>query len=101
MVKIGIGPLENYRSVSLADAPKQTICAVGFITVVVLFVAGQFEFNFGDSEVLMIFLFLVTAPYVLTTRRVFRPSRVERASSSRMKQCILNILFLTVAFVVD
>jgi hypothetical protein len=29
-------------------------------------VAGQFEFNFGDSEVLMIFLFLVTAPYVLS-----------------------------------
>ena len=27
--------------------------------------AGLFEFNFGDSEVLMVFLFLVSAPYAL------------------------------------
>jgi O-antigen ligase len=43
----------------------QTIYAVGFISVVVLFLAGLFEFNFGDSEVLMIFLFLVSAPYAV------------------------------------
>jgi O-antigen ligase len=42
----------------------QSIYAIGFLSVVVLFIAGMFEFNFGDSEVLMIFLFLVSAPYV-------------------------------------
>jgi putative inorganic carbon (HCO3(-)) transporter len=65
MVKLGLDHWKAYKRF-FADALKRTICAVGFITVVVLFVAGQFEFNFGDSEVLMIFLFLVTAPYVLS-----------------------------------
>jgi putative inorganic carbon (HCO3(-)) transporter len=33
-----------------------TACALGLVT------SGMFEFNFGDSEILMLFLFLVTAP---------------------------------------
>ena len=78
MVKIGMDHWKNYRRF-LGDATKQTICAIGFITVVVLFVAGQFEFNFGDSEVLIIFLFLVTAPYVLTTRQSFSSTREPTA----------------------
>ena len=82
MVKIGMDHWKNYRR-SLGDAAKQTICAIGFITVVVLFVAGQFEFNFGDSEVLIIFLFLVTAPYVLTTSRSFRPPRESSAPTQQ------------------
>ncbi|MFN8005674.1 MAG: O-antigen ligase family protein [Terriglobia bacterium] len=49
----------------LKDAAKKTICAIGLIAVIVLFVGGQFEFNFGDSEVLMVFLFLAIAPYAL------------------------------------
>jgi O-antigen ligase len=65
MLKFGFDHWKGYKR-SFKDAPKRTICAIGFITVVVLFVAGQFEFNFGDSEVLMVFLFLVTAPYVLS-----------------------------------
>jgi O-antigen ligase len=47
---------------------KKTIYAIGFLSVLVLFLAGLFEFNFGDSEVLMIFLFLVSAPYALEQR---------------------------------
>ena len=35
----------------------------------VLFLAGLFEFNFGDSEVLMVFLFLVSAPYALSNEQ--------------------------------
>jgi hypothetical protein len=30
---------------------------------VALVVAGMFEYNFGDSEVLTLFLFLMSAPY--------------------------------------
>ncbi len=41
----------------------RAIQAIGLIAVLVLFLAGLFEFNFGDSEVLMIFLFLISAPY--------------------------------------
>ena len=42
-----------------------------------LFVAGLFEFNFGDSEVLMVFLFLVSAPYALESSR--EPALAKRA----------------------
>jgi len=44
----------------------QAIQAIGLVAVIVLFLAGFFEFNFGDSEVLMIFLFLVAAPYAVS-----------------------------------
>ncbi|MBI4456996.1 MAG: O-antigen ligase family protein [Acidobacteria bacterium] len=33
--------------------------------IVALLVAGMFEYNFGDSEVLTLFLFVVTSPYVV------------------------------------
>jgi putative inorganic carbon (hco3(-)) transporter len=51
---------------TVATDQARTISAVGFTAVVVLFLAGFFEFNFGDSEVLMVFLFLVSAPYALS-----------------------------------
>jgi putative inorganic carbon (HCO3(-)) transporter len=44
----------------------QAVQAIGFLSVIVLFLAGLFEFNFGDSEVLMIFLFLISAPYAVS-----------------------------------
>lgn len=53
---------------SKGDSQQTSLYAIGFASVVVLFLAGLFEFNFGDSEVLMIFLFLVSAPYTLQSR---------------------------------
>ena len=44
---------------------EKSIHAGGFLSLLGLFLAGLFEFNFGDSEVLMVFLFLVSAPYAL------------------------------------
>jgi putative inorganic carbon (hco3(-)) transporter len=35
----------------------------GLAVVVAMFAAGMFEYNFGDSEFLMLFLILVTLPY--------------------------------------
>jgi putative inorganic carbon (hco3(-)) transporter len=35
---------------------------------VALMTAGMFEYNFGDSEVLTLFLFIMTAPYAFTGR---------------------------------
>jgi hypothetical protein len=32
-------------------------------------VAGMFEYNFGDSEVLMLFLFIMSAPYAFQESR--------------------------------
>ena len=37
--------------------------AAGLAAVVAMFEAGLFEYNFGDSEFLMLFLFLITLPF--------------------------------------
>jgi O-antigen ligase len=44
---------------------KQTrfMAAVGLAAVVSMLAAGMFEYNFGDSEFLMLFLILVTLPF--------------------------------------
>jgi len=36
---------------------------IGVASVVALLAAGLFEYNFGDSEVLMLFLLIATLPY--------------------------------------
>lgn len=51
---------------SMSQSDEKTIHAIAFVSVLSFFLAGLFEFNFGDSEVLMIFLFLVSAPYAVT-----------------------------------
>jgi len=60
----------GYRLLSLGrirtDSFEQALCWGGCACVLALVAAGLFEFNFGDSEVLMLFLFLGTAPFVLT-----------------------------------
>ena len=40
----------------------RTLAASGLATVMALLIAGLFEYNFGDSEVLMLFLIIVTLP---------------------------------------
>ena len=45
-----------------ANGPERFLAAAGLATVVALLTAGLFEYNFGDSEVLMLFLIVVTLP---------------------------------------
>jgi O-antigen ligase len=40
-----------------------SIATTGFACVIAMLAAGMFEYNFGDSEFLMLFLVLVTLPY--------------------------------------
>ena len=44
---------------------------------VALLVAGMLEYNFGDSEVLTLFLFIMSAPYAFTIRRSETVSKVH------------------------
>ncbi len=66
MVKLAGDHWRRFRRTLAADNTRP-FAAVGFAAVLVLFLAGLFEFNFGDSEVLMVFLFLVSAPYALSS----------------------------------
>ncbi len=50
-----------------------SIAMAALAAVVAMVAAGMFEYNFGDSEFLMLFLLLVTLPYAadrLTEGRV-------------------------------
>src|SRR5471030_190602 len=44
------------------NAGQRELAATALATVIALLTAGLFEYNFGDSEVLMLFLTLVTLP---------------------------------------
>ncbi|MBI4445889.1 MAG: O-antigen ligase family protein [Acidobacteria bacterium] len=63
------GPIRLLRTDCLHEGSgicqAQAIAAVA--AVAALFVAGLFEYNFGDSEILVLLLFLVTAPHVFSS----------------------------------
>ena len=50
--------LRKVRSSALPSLPTAALAGV-----VAMLAAGMFEYNFGDSEFLMLFLLLVTLPY--------------------------------------
>ena len=51
------GPLE-WRS----SGQQRVLAATALATIAALLTAGLFEYNFGDSEVLMLFLIIVSLP---------------------------------------
>jgi O-antigen ligase len=46
--------------------PAKAVAGAGAAALVAMLVAGLFEYNFGDSEFLMLFLGLITLPYAAT-----------------------------------
>jgi len=56
----------------------RVLAATGLAAVVAMLAAGLFEYNFGDSEFLMLFLVLVTLPFA--AHRDARPGRGIRLS---------------------
>lgn len=52
----------------LRTGEHKAIAGAGVAAMVAMLVAGLFEFNFGDSEFLMLFLGLITLPYAASLR---------------------------------
>jgi O-antigen ligase len=48
---------------------QKMLAAMGLATVTSMLAAGMFEYNFGDSEFLMLFLILVTLPFAAIRSR--------------------------------
>ena len=46
-----------------AAGAQRPLAAAALATIVALLTAGLFEYNFGDSEVLMLFLLIITIPF--------------------------------------
>jgi O-antigen ligase len=69
--------LRKVRSSAMRSLP-----AGGLAAVVAMLAAGMFEYNFGDSEFLMLFLLLVTLPYAAdrapATTTTHAPTVAER-----------------------
>ena len=55
-----------WRLMRARQAPA--VAGAGLAAVVAMLAAGMFEYNFGDSEFLMLFLGLITLPFAATRR---------------------------------
>ena len=53
-------------AVEEGSSHDRSLPAVGLASVTAMLAAGLFEYNFGDSEFLMLFLFLITLPFAAT-----------------------------------
>ncbi len=53
----------------MRDPSLRFLAATGLSAVVAMLAAGMFEYNFGDSEFLMLFLILVTLPFAAARRQ--------------------------------
>ncbi len=51
------------RAVRARDPNRLPLAAGGLAALVVMVVAGLFEYNFGDAEITILFLFLITMPF--------------------------------------
>jgi O-antigen ligase len=85
MARLAWDPLLMFRALTRANSaigvssgqqPAVLACVAALGSWVALMVAGMFEYNFGDSEVLTLFLFLMSAPYAAW------PRSGDRAESS-------------------
>ena len=56
----------------LRASPHRALAAGGLAAVAGMLAAGMFEYNFGDSEFLMLFLVLITLPFAVD--RTLAPS---------------------------
>jgi len=65
--------------------PAKAVAGAGAAALVAMLVAGLFEYNFGDSEFLMLFLGLITLPYAATfaDRRAEVPAPIDAPANPR------------------
>ena len=61
---IAVAARDLWRQLRRGQAP--TIAGAGLAAIVAMLAAGMFEYNFGDSEFLMLFLGLITLPFAAT-----------------------------------
>jgi hypothetical protein len=67
MIFIAVAALDLFRQ--LRDGPAKPIAGAGLAAIVAMLGAGMFEYNFGDSEFLMLFLGLITLPFAARMTR--------------------------------
>lgn len=76
MIRVSVDPARCLRRSTGSDPESLLVTAAAFGASVALLTAGMFEYNFGDSEVLMTFLFMIGAPYA---DEELRKTQVEKS----------------------
>ncbi|GAG88107.1 unnamed protein product, partial [marine sediment metagenome] len=69
--------------IKLLKNKDPTLCAltvVALAALLALFTAGLFEYNFADSEVTMLFLYMITIPFSLA--RIQRKEAIEEKNAN-------------------
>ena len=78
----------------------QTLAAAGLAAIAGMLSAGLFEYNFGDSEFLMLFLVLVTLPFAASVATMLLPPLApERAREIVSRVSGVNVLVVGDAMV--
>ena len=67
LTAVVLGASALFRAAS-RDGTTRFLAAAALAAVVSMLGAGMFEYNFGDSEFLMMFLVLVTLPFAISRR---------------------------------
>ncbi len=57
------------------DSVRYPLTVGALAALLSLSVAGLFEYNFGDSEITVLFLYIITLPFALTKRRETEPGK--------------------------
>lgn len=65
LVFIGLAFLSLLRLLRDKNPILRPVTVGALAALVGLFVAGFFEYNFGDSEITVLFLYLITIPFAL------------------------------------
>ena len=65
---IAVAAWASWRQTVLG--PARAVAAASLAAITAMSVAGLFEYNFGDSEVLMLFLGLITLPFAAAQREI-------------------------------
>ncbi len=77
MVAVTVGLFRMFRR-----GGDRVLAATGLGAIAAMLAAGLFEYNFGDSEFLMMFLVLVTLPFAAAHRGDAAPPRADRAAAA-------------------
>lgn len=83
LVKLSYDYYQMSKRTSFRDKRSYPLVAA-ISSLVALLIAGLFEYNFGDSEVIMLWFFILTAPYVVDQVKTRSGWRAERVRSHQI-----------------
>ncbi len=96
--------LSLFRLLKNKDPTLYPLTVAGLGTLLALFSAGLFEYNFADSEITTLFLYLITIPFALVRIQPVTPQPSEKKEKGvfewRRNKALLVFLIFGVLFLI-